>query len=110
MFDVPALAEIANVLFEMLENEDTFAISRLLGRIHSVETSSAVVALADSGADKANYVERLRQAIKVLGARDRQNEKMKLESLKNDDETEYLRKIGQVLPKKNKRSPGIISG
>ncbi len=110
MFDVPALREIAEVLFEMLENEETFEISRLLGRIHSVETSSAVIALADSGAEKANFAERFRQAIKALYSRQQQEEMQKIKSLRDDDETEYLRKISQSLPKKNKRSPGMITG
>lgn len=109
-FNVPILREIAGVVLGTLSDGGGLTLATVLGRIESVEASSAVVKLADIGAEKANFEERLEEALDVLEAQKQDNEIAKFKTLLQDDETDVLRRIGQTIGKKNQRNPGMMAG
>jgi DNA primase len=65
-FSVPVLREIAVVLFEMLESGREFDFLELLGRIESVETSSALVGMNDVGNAKGDVRDRIKGALAFI--------------------------------------------
>jgi DNA primase len=66
LFDVPALAQIAAMLLEVIRSEEDFSLSRVLARAESVEIGERIVELQRVGEEKGNYPSRLADALRVL--------------------------------------------
>jgi len=69
LFDVPALAEIASILLEVIRSDEDFSLSRVLARAESVEVGERIVELQRVGEEKGNYHSRLVPALDVLRRR-----------------------------------------
>lgn len=69
LFDVPALAEIASILLEVIRSDEDFSVSRVLARAESVEVGERIVELQRVGEEKGNYHSRLAPALDVLHRR-----------------------------------------
>ena len=80
----------------------------MLGRLESVEAGSAIVKLAEAGEKKGNFTERLEQALDVIEDYTKDVQRGRMKAGLSDDETESLRKISEILPKTNKRNPGMM--
>jgi DNA primase len=69
LFDVPALAQIASILLDVVRSGEDFALSRVLARAESVEVGERIVELQRVGEEKGNYHARLVPALEVLHGR-----------------------------------------
>lgn len=69
LFDVPALAQIASIVLEVVRSEEDFSLSRVLARAESVEIGERIVELQRVGEVKGNYHSRLVDALEVLRRR-----------------------------------------
>lgn len=107
-FDVPVLREVAEAAFESLGKAEKVVLAELLGRLESVEAGSAIVKLAEAGEKKGNFTERLEQALDVIEDYTKDVQRGRMKAGLSDDETESLRKISEILPKTNKRNPGMM--
>ena len=107
-FDVPTLQEIAQVLFESLGRSEKAKLVELTGRLESTEAGAAIVELAQAGAEKGNFKERLEEALTVVADHMENVEKGKMMQTLSDDDTESLRKLSEVLPRTNRRNPGMM--
>jgi len=66
LFDVPALAQIAAILLDVIQADEDFSLSRVLARAESVEMGERIVELQRIGEEKGNYHSRLVDALEVL--------------------------------------------
>jgi DNA primase len=107
-FDVPTLQEIAQVVFESLGRSEKAKLVELTGRLESTEAGAAIVELAQAGAEKGNFKERLEEALTVVADHMENIEKGKMMQTLSDDDTESLRKLSEVLPRTNRRNPGMM--
>jgi DNA primase len=107
-FDVPTLQEIAQVVFESLGRYEKAKLVELTGRLESTEAGAAIVELAQAGAEKGNFKGRLEEALTVVADHMENIEKGKMMQTLSDDDTESLRKLSEVLPRTNRRNPGMM--
>ena len=105
-FDVPILRQIAQVLFEMLSNKKDVELSEILAAIESVETGSAVVQLAQSGADKGNFSSRLAGAMDSVLRCQMQKKTSQLKAV--DDQNQFLQRICENIRKENPHNLGMF--
>jgi hypothetical protein len=105
MFDLPKLKPIVSALFEMLEDQESFSIARLLSRFESVEEGQLVVELADAGERKEKFELRLAGALSAFEEHLSYLERQATEQI--DDETEALRQYSSKLSKVNIRMTDI---
>ena len=108
-FDVPVLRQIAKVLFESVEKSEGTTLTKLLSRLESVEAGSAIVRLFQAGQEKANFAQRLEQALNVVEGHRENVQRERMKAALTDDDTESLQKISQILGKTNRRNPGMIT-
>lgn len=108
VFDVAVLREIAEAFFGLAEEGNSVDLSSVLRRIESVEAGAAAVELAEVGEAKGNYGARLAESLGFIEGHFAELAKNKMKADLRDNETESLRKIDEVLRRKNKRSPGIV--
>jgi DNA primase len=69
LFDVPVLAQIASMLFDVIRSDEDFSVSRVLARAESVQIGERIVELQRIGEGKGNYHSRLLDALEVLRRR-----------------------------------------
>ncbi len=110
-FDIPLLREIAVPLFGFLAIGHRPEIAELLGQIESVEAAKAVTDLAEAGRlkkEKSDSTETLKKAVNALQLSIRGQEKGRIIAELTDDDTESLKKINEMLTRKNQRNPGML--
>jgi len=107
-FDVPVLRELAEVVFESLGRGEKVVLAELLSRLESVEAGSTIVKLEEAGGKKGNFAQRFEQALNVMEDYAKNVQKGRIKAVLRDDDTESLRKISEILPKTNKRNPGMM--
>jgi len=107
-FDDKILREIAEVVFESLGKNEKASLKTLLSRLESVQAGSAIVDMAQAGAEKGNFKDRLEQALNVVADHIQDIAKSRMKSTLSDDDTESLRKINEILPRTNRRNPGMM--
>ena len=71
LFDVPVLAQIAEIVLDVVRSDEDFSLSRVLARAESVQIGERIVELQRVGEEKGNYHSRLVDAINVLRRQDR---------------------------------------
>jgi DNA primase len=69
LFDVPALAQVASILLDVVQSDEDFSLSRVLARAESVEIGERIVELQRVGEKKGNYHSRLTDALEALRRR-----------------------------------------
>jgi DNA primase len=69
LFDVPILIQIAAMLFDVIQSDEDFSLSRVLARAESVEVAERIVELQRVGEEKGNYHSRFVDALDVLRRR-----------------------------------------
>ncbi len=91
----PLLRQIATLLFEVLETQEKFEITDLLGRVEDVAISSTVVDLSYAGREKSNYLSRIESSLDVIKSLriDKEIDAAK----RNISDDESLRKITKSL-------------
>ncbi len=104
-FDIPALKEAAQAVFQTLTSNSKASIAEILSAIESVDTGSALIELADAGMKKGNFDKRLSDAIEVfqkyaLGSIAKINPKQ--------DDKKYLEKLTKSQQKINPHSIGMV--
>jgi len=107
-FHENTLRMIAQVVFESLARSEKATLPQLLSRLESVEAGSAIVELAQAGAEKGNFKQRLEQALNVVDYHIQDIEKDRMKSILSDEDAEALRKINEMLPRTNRRNPGMM--
>ena len=106
IFDVPLLGLIANIVFETLAAEPDASVATILAKTESVELGQAVVELAQTGEQKANYLPRLTGALDAIEQFLAQKGSGRLKKVK--DNAELLQKLGENVPKQNPHSVGLV--
>ena len=91
----PLLRQIATLLFEILETQEKFEITDLLGRVEDVAISSTIVDLSYAGREKSNYLSRIESSLDVIKSLriDKEIDAAK----RNISDDESLRKITKSL-------------
>ena len=107
-FDDKTLRQIAEVVFESLSKHENASLKALLSRLESVQAGSTIVEMAQAGAEKGNFTARLEQALNVVADHIQDIAKGRMKSTLSDDDTESLRKINEILPRTNRRNPGMM--
>ncbi len=69
LFDVPVLARLASILWDVLQSDEDYSLGCVLARAESVEIGERIVELQRIGEEKGNYHSRLVDALKVLRRR-----------------------------------------
>ena len=95
-------------MFDALGRSEKAKLVDLTGRLESTEAGAAIVELAHAGAEKGNFKERLEEALTVVADHMENVEKGKMMQTLSDDDTESLRKLSEVLPRTNRRNPGMM--
>lgn len=97
LFTEPVFREIAQILLGFLDEGIEPTLAQLCGRTESPEVARWIVELQQSGAERGNYRDRLHQAVEVLWADVRTREKEKAKAQLNEEDSESLRKISEIL-------------
>ncbi len=107
-FDVAILREIADVLFEMLSEGEEPKAASISVRLETVQASSAMLELADTGQKKGQGQDVLKGALDAFERYKHERRKMEIKaetvSGRSDDETS-LQRIHEML-----KSKGNVSG
>jgi len=103
-FDVPALKEIAAILFGAAAHDEVPSIAGMLSRAESPDLASLVVRLQQEGEKKGNFRTRLVDAVSAVLEAAKQADKPASTA---DDETERLRTIAARARKRDLRNAGM---
>ena len=104
-FDVPALRQIADILFETLKTEPVPSLQDILAKAEYVEAGSLIVELARTGEQKANYTSRLNDAVDVMLRLQKQRKTGEIKSV--DDQAKFLRDFSKNIVKENPHNVGM---
>lgn len=104
-FDVPILAQIAAVLFEILEKGE-FSLAKILATVESVELAGAVTELAHSGGEKGNFRARIIGAVDTLLKNPPGRTTCDIKSV--EDQMQFLKNVQQKAEKKNPYNIGMV--
>jgi DNA primase len=104
-FDVPALRQIADILFEILKAASGPSLQDVLTKAESVEAGSLIVELARIGEQKANYSSRLNDAVDVMLRLQKQRKTGEIKSV--DDQERFLRNFSKNIVKQNPHNVGM---
>jgi DNA primase len=106
IFDVPISRQIAEILFEMLDNNINTSLTEMLAKTESVELGNAIVELSQTGEEKGNFQARLEGALEAI----ERNRARKLDGSLEiiDDQKQFLRKIYENTGKENPHNVGMI--
>ncbi|MBL7214562.1 MAG: DNA primase [Phycisphaerae bacterium] len=105
----PALGEIAEVLFQCLNEGVEPEMARLYGQIESPATATVLGELESIGSRKGDPPVRLEESVRVLEEIRHQEEVERLKDFQQeDDETNYLRKKQQMAQKGLNRRAGSV--
>jgi len=105
-FDVPILAGIAAVLFEMPDNNAAASLAKILAGVESVEVANAVTQLAHTGREKGNFKNRLIDAIEALVKYRPRLESRDIKSV--EDQRQFLKSVQQKTEKQNPYNLGMV--
>ena len=106
LFDVPILAQIAQILFQTLSTGTNPSLTELLAKAESVQLSNAIVELAQAGEQKGNFQSRLAGAIETIQRLQKQGKKSEIKP--DQDQTQFLRRASQYSEKQNPHSVGMV--
>ena len=73
-FDVPILGQIAAILFALLQTRTDLELAETLAAAESIEVGNCITELADIGAKKGNYQQRLTAAVEALSGHKAQDQ------------------------------------
>ena len=104
-FDVPALMQIADLVFQMLKTEPHPSLRDILAKTESVEAGSLLVELARIGEEKANFSSRLTDAVNVMLRLQKQRKKGEIKAV--DDQARFLRNFSKNTVKENPHNVGM---
>ena len=104
-FDVPALRQIADLVFEMLRTGPDPSLQDILANAESVEAGALIVELARIGEEKANYQSRLTDAVNVMQRLQKQRKTSEIKAV--DDQTRFLRRFSENTVKENPHNVGM---
>jgi DNA primase len=104
-FDVPILAQVAAILFEVLEEGGNASLSAILARAESVELGNCVMELAAAGEEKGNFEVRLAGALETMDRCRAQRRNGQADSV--EDPKAYLRRVHENAGK-NPHSVGMV--
>ena len=106
LFDVPILAQIAQILFQTLSTGTGLSLPEILAKAESVEAGSIIVELAQAGEQKGNFQSRLAGAIETIQRLQKQEKKSEIKP--DQDQTGFLRRASQYSEKQNPHSVGMV--
>ena len=106
LFNVPALRQIAAILFETLSAEPKAPLTAVLARAESVEAGSVIVQLAQAGEEKGNFQSRLTGALDVMKRIQGQRKKSEIKAI--EDQTQFLRYVCENTGKDNPHNLGMV--
>jgi DNA primase len=106
IFDVPISKQIAELLFEMLNNNINTSLKEILAKTESVELGNALVELSQTGEEKGNFQARLTGALDAIERNrvHKTNGSFKI----IDDQKQFLRKVYENTGKENPHNVGMV--
>ena len=106
IFDVPISRQIAELLFEMLNNNINTSLTEILAKIESVELGNSLVELSQAGEEKGNFRSRLTGALDAIERHQAQKKNGSFKII--DDQKQFLRKVYENTGKENPHNVGMI--
>ncbi len=104
-FDVPALSQLAVILFETLNAKPAASLKDILATTESQELSSCFVQLQHEGQEKGNFESRLTGALDALQKSRVHRQKNELKNI--EDQTRFLRTVTERTSKENPHNVGM---
>jgi DNA primase len=104
-FDVPALKQIADLVFQTLKTVPDPSLRDILAKVESVEAGSLIVELGRIGEEKANFSSRLTDAVNVILRLKKQRKKGQIKAV--DDQAKFLRTFSKNTVKENPHNVGM---
>ena len=105
-FDVPALKQIAEVLFETLAGEPNPTLTQILANLESTQASASLVELAKIGEQKGNFEVRLTAALKAIHRHQQRSKISRCETGKNQEQ--LLQHLSETTTKENRHNIGMV--
>ncbi len=105
-FDVPVLAEMAVVLFDIFKTQKVPSLAEVLAKTEPVATAARLVQLARAGEEKGNFRPRLAGALNAI--RRIQAGKKNSRILATTDQKKFLRHVAENIGKGNRRNTGLV--
>ena len=106
IFDVPIFREIAELVFEMLDNNINTSLTEILAKTESVEFGNSIVELSQTGEEKGNFQARLTGALDAIERHQAQKKNSSLKII--DDQKQFLRKVYENTGKENPHNVGMV--
>ena len=106
IFDVPVLKQIAEILFETLQDNDYVSLREILAKTDSTELSNCIMELVQAGEDKGNYESRLIGALETIERHKTLKQNNSIKTVK--DQKEYLHRLQKNRGKENPHSVGMM--
>lgn len=106
LFDVPALKQIATILFQTLDEDINAPLRAVLAKVESTGISNLIMQLAGAGEEKKNFQARLNGALDAI-QRHRKQERKNLVGAK-EDQTQFLKCLVENTGKQNPHTLGMV--
>lgn len=104
-FDVPALNQMAVILFEVLRTDPDASLKTVLAATESQELGGCFVQLQHVGQEKGNFESRLEDALKALRKTRLRSQKSDIKAIK--DQARFLRSVVENTAKDNPHNLGM---
>ncbi len=106
IFDVPIFRQIAELVFDMLNNNINTSLTEILAKTESVDLGNALVELSQTGEEKGNFQARLKGALDAIERHRAQKQSSSLKII--DDQKQFLRKVHENTGKENPHNVGMV--
>ena len=106
LFDVPILKQIAEILFEALNNNIDVSLAEILAATESVEIGSSLVQLTQAGEEKGNFHSRLTAALDTIERHIAKKKNSRIET--TEDKKQFLRRVYENTGKENPHNVGMV--
>ncbi len=105
-FTVPALKQVATVLFESLQADPNATIRTILASVESEQLGNTLVAIQMAGEDKGNFDTRLRDALSIIERHKYRGHKPRIDEI--EDHKQFLQRVSESTGKENPHSIGML--
>jgi len=106
IFTVPALKQVATVLFEVLDADPKATLRTILSRVESEHLANVIVALQAEGEEKGNFDSRLKDALIVIDRQRIRGANPRIADVQ--DRAQLLQRAASDDGKENPHSVGIV--
>jgi DNA primase len=106
IFDVPISKQIAEIVFETLNNDINASLAEILAKTESIELGNSLVELGQAGQEKGNFQARLIGALDAIERHRAQKQNSFIKTI--DDQKQFLREVYENTGKENPHNVGMV--